>query len=208
MRQPKIVIINFNIGNLRSLWNSITRIGYRKLQLTGNPKEIEKADILILPGVGNFAQCMNNLRARNLEKLLATEVLEKHKPILGICAGMQLLASESEENGLQKGLGFISGSVVSLRINGNLPVPHNGWNNLSFLPKANPDYKYNFEDKHFYFNHSYHLKCNQKYVIASVKYSKKIVAVIQKDNIYGVQFHPEKSQKIGLQFLDFFFKNV
>ena len=126
----KIAIIDYGIGNVHSVTNAISYLGYKNLSITSNQKIISNADVFILPGVGAFDEAMSNLRNRNLEDVLSEQVLVKKKPILGICVGMQMLASFSEENGIHRGLDWIKGSVIKLDSHLNFAVPHVGWNDV------------------------------------------------------------------------------
>lgn len=207
MKQPSIVMIDYGVGNTYSIANAIEALGYRKLRISAAHSDIRGADALILPGVGAFAACAANLRERNLEDSLNEEVLEKKKPILGICVGMQLMASLSEENGVHAGLDWISGRVVKLDPAAGLPVPHVGWSNLAATDSC--DLFANMPAApSFYFDHSYHLVCDDSVVTAFCDYGARIVSVVNRGNIFGVQFHPEKSQNNGLRLFRNFFNMV
>ncbi|MDC0296341.1 imidazole glycerol phosphate synthase subunit HisH [Akkermansiaceae bacterium] len=206
MKNPYITIIDYGIGNTHSVLNALKYLGYSKIKISDNYKDILESDALILPGVGAFEACFKNLKNRGLIPILNDEVLVKKKPILGICVGMQLLATHSEENGLHNGLDWIKGKVKKLETPKNLPVPHVGWNNAN-INFDNPLIKNN-ENKSFYFDHSYHFECDSKYVFADSDYGLRVTAGIQKDNIFGVQFHPEKSQVAGLKLFRGFLKNI
>jgi glutamine amidotransferase len=196
--QPSIVIIDYGVGNIFSVSNAIRALGYRKLKISSVESDILSADALILPGVGAFEVCAKNLRERQLEKVLDEAVFTRGKPILGICVGMQLMASSSEENGLHVGLNWIPGKVVKLSLPLNYSIPHVGWNDLSLQYRTNLFSRMK-DSPNFYFDHSYHYQCDSAYVTAECNYGIAITAAIQKDNIYGVQFHPEKSQNNGLR---------
>ncbi len=198
MTQPSIVIIDYGVGNIFSVSNAIRALGYRKLKISSVESDILSADALILPGVGAFEVCAKNLRERQLEKVLDEAVFTRGKPILGICVGMQLMASSSEENGLHVGLNWIPGKVVKLSLPLNYSIPHVGWNDLSLQYRTNLFSRMK-DSPNFYFDHSYHYQCDSAYVTAECNYGIAITAAIQKDNIYGVQFHPEKSQNNGLR---------
>ena len=161
--------------------------------VSGDPGSLEAARALVLPGVGAFGAAMANLQASGLDVALREQVLVKKKPFLGVCLGMQLLAEDSTELGYHKGLGWIPGNVVRMAPRKGLPVPHVGWNTLesSEFPR----------EAHFYFDHSYHFQCAPEWVLATCEYGGKWVAAVRRDNILGVQFHPEKSQRSGLKLL-------
>lgn len=202
-----VVIIDYGVGNTHSIVNAIKLLDY-KVKISSEPEQIKAADVLVLPGVGAFDTVMHNLRSRNLEAFLNEEVLVKQKPIMGICAGMQMLATYSEENGYHKGLDWIKGGVVKLNLPKNYSVPHVGWNNVHLQQK---DIMFTrLEDKcHFYFDHSYHLvPHNPEHVAATCNYGIDIIAAVQDRHICGVQFHPEKSQTNGLKLFRSFFNSI
>ncbi len=191
-----IAIIDYGIGNLFSIYNGLRRV-YDSSQLVtvDEIEQLREARGIIVPGVGAFDDCVRNFRPF-LEPVIAC--IESGIPVLGICVGMQLLFDESEE-GKEKGLGVIPGNVV--RLPEHVRVPHMGWNDLHIL-KHSELLDGITEDDYFYFVHSYHcVPRDDKRIIASVKYGTHLAAVVQKDNLYGVQFHPEKSSTRGLHFL-------
>ncbi|MBI96850.1 imidazole glycerol phosphate synthase subunit HisH [bacterium] len=200
MKQPNIVIINYGIGNTFSILSAIKALDYRKVIISNSPKDIVEANYLILPGVGAFASCIENLKKSKLPKILDDVVKNKSTPILGICVGMQVMAEYSEENGIHKGLGWIPGKVIKIKSQNKLKVPHVGWNEISFAQdhKLFDNIKNN---SHYYFDHSYHYSCSKEYNLASFKYPTELSAIIKKNNIIGVQFHPEKSSNNGLRLL-------
>ncbi len=205
--KQKIVIVDYGIGNTHSVSNAISYLGYKRLKISDNEQTIKEADVLILPGVGAFDECMRNLKDRHLDLILGEIVLENKKPILGICVGMQMFAEFSEENGIYKGLNWISGRVCKLELPSNFAVPHVGWNNVTVKQK-NPIFDRNKENSNFYFDHSYHFQCNDEFVSAWCDYGIKITAAVQRNNIFGVQFHPEKSQTNGLKLFRCFFNFI
>ncbi len=208
MKQPHIVITDYGVGNTNSVSNAIKYLGYKKLQISDDPAIIEQADVLILPGVGAFEEAIKNLEARNLVSILNEEVINKGKPILGICVGMQLLATESSEKGIHKGLNWIEGKVDKLELSAEYAVPHVGWNNVSFDP-SNPLFGLNDEEANFYFDHSYYFRCDHpENSVAQTKYDIDVTVAVQKDNVFGVQFHPEKSQTSGLKLFRSFFNSI
>ncbi len=202
----KIVIIDYGVGNVHSVYNALHLLGY-KAQVSGNAKEIDNAAALILPGVGAFEIAINNLTKSGLRGILEEQVLEKGKPILGICLGMQLFAETSSENGLHKGLGWIKGNVVKLNLPEGFSVPHVGWNN-TIVEKPTSLFDRLSGEPQFYYDHSYHFQCTQDNLAAYCNYGIKVTSAVVKDNIYGVQFHPEKSQTAGLKLFRGFFNMV
>ncbi len=197
-----IVIVDYGRGNLRSVEKAFEKLGY-KAMVSSHPEEIVSADKLVLPGVGAFGDCMENLKSYGLiESVL--EFIKSGKPFLGICLGLQLLFSESEEYGPVKGLNVIPGRVV--RFPKGLKVPHMGWNTVEVVSN-NPLFDGIDNNSFFYFVHSYYVVPNDRDVISAVTdYGVKFVSAIWKENIFATQFHPEKSQKVGLKFLDNFGK--
>jgi glutamine amidotransferase len=195
-----IVIIDYGMGNLFSVKNALDAINAEVI-ISDNPNDLKKADKIILPGVGAFPDGMKNLKNMGFIEVLEKEVLENEKPFLGICLGMQLLASDSEEHKLTEGLGWIDGHVKRFNVDDkNLRIPHMGWNDVN-IKKENPLFGA-IKDPIFYFVHSYHLIPKDSSVItATCNYGEEFMAAIQKNNIFGVQFHPEKSQKCGLELL-------
>jgi glutamine amidotransferase len=198
-----INIIDYEMGNLRSVEKAFESLGFAA-RVSADPADIQSADKLVLPGVGAFADCVNNLRAGGFVTPLLKHV-ESGKPLLGICVGMQMLFDESEEFGCHQGLGLIPGRVVrfpsGMVENGErLKVPHMGWNNLQ-IRQNSPLFK-GIEDGTFvYFVHSYYCQAgNDADVAASCRYGEvEFCASLWRDNIMATQFHPEKSQHIGLQ---------
>ncbi|HMJ47601.1 MAG TPA: imidazole glycerol phosphate synthase subunit HisH [Ferruginibacter sp.] len=207
MSTQNIVIIDYGVGNTYSVSNAIKYLGYKRLKISDDEKVIADADALILPGVGAFEEATKNLRARNLLGILNEQVLVKNKPILGICVGMQLFATASEENGLHEGLNWIEGRVKKLDIPDSFAVPHVGWNDVTYNA-VDPLFIRNRGNSNFYFDHSYHYECAEEYVAAYCDYGIKVTAAVQKKNIFGVQFHPEKSQTNGLKLFRSFFNSV
>ncbi len=203
----KIAIVDYGMGNISSVANTLSRLDCNVL-ITNDIKEIKIADGLILPGVGAFGKAVENLKSLNLFESLKEIVLKEKKPILGICLGMQLLADFSNERGKHEGLGLIHGEVKKINTDGkNLLLPHVGWNSVDIITKS-PLYNEIENKSSFYFVHSYYYECDEKYVFGKTSYGGPITVSIQKDNIFGVQFHPEKSQTNGMILLDNFISEI
>ena len=210
-----IAIIDYGMGNLRSVQKGFEKVGHEAI-VTKNPKDILNADGVVLPGVGAFRDCMHNLAEGKLIDTIY-KVIEDGKPFLGICLGLQLLFTESEEFGIHKGLDIIKGRVVKFSFNTpnselrtpNFKVPHMGWNNIKIrgqgfkgLKPLTPFFKDIPDNSYFYFVHSYYVIPENNSVIASTTdYGFEFVSSISKDNIFACQFHPEKSQEAGLKLL-------
>lgn len=204
-----MVIIDYGIGNLRSILNKLQRMD-AKVVISSKVEDIEKAEKLILPGVGSFAAGMDNLERYDLVSILTKKVIEDKTPILGICLGMQLLTIRSEE-GNAEGLGWIDAETKQFEFERNnikLKIPHMGWNSIdirrdSILLKDIP------VNSTFYFVHSYHVCCNgANSVVATTNYGYDFTSVIEKENVFGTQFHPEKSHKNGVRLLKNFVECV
>ena len=201
-----IVIVDYGIGNLASVLNMFKKIGAKEVCVSSDLEVISKASKLLLPGVGSFDAGMNNLEKSNLIPLLNKKVIKDKIPLLGICLGMQLLTKKSEE-GVKPGLGWIDAETVKFNLDPvlKLKVPHMGWNYIK-IQKENPliDSK---SKSRFYFVHSYYVKCkDESQSLATSHFGFDFTCMINKDNIYGAQFHPEKSLKFGMQVLDNFAK--
>lgn len=196
-----IAVIDYGIGNLRSVQKAVQRVGF-DCTITRDPAELARADKLILPGVGNFERGIDNLRKYNLTEALAELVFVRKKEILGICLGMQLMTDFSEE-GNCRGLSWISGRTKLFRLE-KLKVPHIGWNSLEVVSEGKFDVELSLEDE-LYFVHSYYVSCdNREDVMFRSNYEIDFVSGFQKENITGVQFHPEKSHETGLKILKWF----
>lgn len=197
----KIVIIDYGMGNHFSVQKKLNRLGYDAV-ITNDIQLIKNAEKIILPGVGHFGKAMENLKRLNLVDILNEEVLQKKKPILGICLGMQLMASSSEE-GDTKGLNWIDAIVAKFNTTDQLKykVPHTGWNQTKQL-KDSKLLNEITDSPEFYFVHSYHFKCNDNMdALCSTNYETDFISAIERDNIFGIQFHPEKSHDIGMQLI-------
>ncbi len=195
-----IAIIDYGVGNVFSLSCSLSAIG-AKAMITGDAEDVRRADKLILPGVGAFGDAVQKLRSTGLEQVILEEAA-RGKPILGICLGMQLLFEKSLEYGTHTGLGLIPGSVVSMEgvIPPDLKIPHIGWNALR-LRKPSPLLRYTKEGDFVYFVHSYYASDCDDYVTADTQYGAWLTAAVQNKNVFGCQFHPEKSGPVGLNIL-------
>lgn len=197
-----ITIIDYGMGNLRSVEKGFQRLKIPS-QITSDIEQIKKAEKLILPGVGSFFAGMRNLKNMGLVELLNLKVIDEKTKILGICLGMQLLTNFSEEGNVC-GLKWINGATQkfdSNNFNKNLKIPHMGWNTIK-IKESNPLLKNCNEKESFYFVHSYHIVCdNENNVLATTEYGYPFISVVNKDNVYGTQFHPEKSHKQGLRIL-------
>ncbi len=202
-----IAIIDYGVGNLFSLTASLDYLG-AETKVTGKKEDIQKADRIILPGVGAFEDAIDKLEATGLVDTIKREA-EKGKPLLGICLGMQLLFDESHEYGLHKGLGLVKGVVASIDDDlktkdiYDLKVPHIGWNALSFSQEE-PLFKYIDQGDYVYYVHSFYGKQCEDSTIAYSMYGIKITGAVRNGNVYGTQFHPEKSGKVGLNILKAF----
>ena len=201
-----IAIVDYGVGNIFSLYSSFKYIGAEVI-LTSDPEEIKKADKIILPGVGAFADAAKKLHESGLAEVVVEEV-KNGKPLLGICLGMQMLFERSFEYGEHKGLGLIKGDIVSMEgvVPANYKIPHIGWNGLHFpadKPK-NELFKYINENDCVYFVHSYFATNCDESVIATTEYGAELTAAVAYKNIYGAQFHPEKSGEVGMKILKAF----
>ena len=198
-----LAIIDYGVGNLFSLQCSLKKIGIEAI-VTKNPDEIKSADRIILPGVGAFGDASRKLRESGLVELI-TEEAKSGKPFLGICLGMQLLFEKGYEYGEHEGLGFLKGNVVALdgKIDPSLQIPHMGWNALDFKQDS-PLFKYINNGDFVYFVHSYYATDCEDSVIATSEYGIPVTAAVGKGNIFGCQFHPEKSGEVGLNILKAF----
>ena len=200
-----IVIIDYNMGNVGSIANMIKYVGGKSI-ISNNHKDIEKADKIILPGVGSFDTGMRNLKEFDLINILSKKVSKDRIPVFGVCLGMQLLSKNSEE-GILEGLGWIEAKTVKFNFKSNLKLntPHMGWNDVEVNKENEGLLKDLPLEPRFYFDHSYHLECNYKPdIMGATNYGYSFPCAIHKDNIYGVQFHPEKSHKYGMKVFENF----
>lgn len=196
-----IAIVDYGVGNLFSLSRSLAYVG-ADVCVTGDREKIKSADKILLPGVGAFGDAIKKLKDAQLDEVLVSEV-KKGKPMLGICLGMQLLFDKSFEYGEHAGLGLIKGEIrpIADKIGKTLKVPHIGWNSLEFTEKKSEIFKYISDGDFVYFVHSYYAANCEESVIAKAEYGAKLTAAVQCGNVYGCQFHPEKSGKTGLAIL-------
>ena len=201
-----VTIVNYGLGNLGSIFNMLKKIGVGSM-ITSVPDEVSRADKIILPGVGHFDRAMERLNNTGLREVLDEKALNEKVPILGICLGMQLLTRASEE-GEAAGLGWVPAVTRRFRLDptSRLKVPHMGWNVV--LPSTPSPVTEHFEGEYrFYFVHSYHVRVDdQRHSILKANHGVEFDAAVQKDNIFGVQFHPEKSHRFGTKLLKNFAK--
>ena len=196
----RVAIVDYGLGNLRSVAGAVERLGHEPV-VTSEPSELERAEKLILPGVGAFGDGMRNLRERGLVGPLNDLVLGKLRPILGLCLGAQLLGRESEEFGEHEGLGWLDVTARRIPAGNGLRVPHVGWNELRQV-RESPLFAGIEDGALFYYVHSFHLVADDSELIkGETDYGGPLTAVVGRDNIFGTQFHPEKSQRDGLQLL-------
>ena len=202
MKNAKVCVLDYGSGNVASVYNLINRLGY-DIKVSNKAEDIKKSSHLILPGVGAFGSSVEKIKNNISIELLSDEVKVKKKPFLGICVGMQVLAEKGLEFGSHEGLGWIEGTVE--KINAKV-LPHVGWNNIE-MKKNSPIFSNIKNASDFYFVNSYALKVkDNNIIIAETTYENTFCSAVQKENIFGVQFHPEKSQKVGQDIIDNFLK--
>ena len=196
-----IAIVDYGVGNLFSLKCSFEKIG-AEIQVTRDPAVLQHAQKLILPGVGAFEDAAAKLRNSGLDKVVKDEV-KKGKPLMGICLGMQMLFEKSFEYGEHEGLGLLQGRVIGMSgtIPASLSIPHIGWNALHFTKPNCPLFRHIKDDDCVYFVHSYYAVDGEASLAATTEYGIELTAAVSKDNVFGCQFHPEKSGEIGLNIL-------
>ena len=197
-----IAILDYGIGNLKSVETAITTLGL-PCTITSNPEVLQNSNAIVLPGVGSYAKAVHTLKNSSLFPVLEGEVVMNKKPFLGICLGMQILSDDGLEDEKTQGLGWIPGKVISMKsLDNNIKIPHIGFNSIQSKDKK-------FEkinNKDFYFTHSYHFLTDDRFVIGTTNYgTSSFNSFVRSENIWGVQFHPEKSQINGLIFLQTFF---
>ena len=201
-----IGIVDYNMGNLASVINAFEIVG-ADIAVESDPAKLKNYDKLILPGVGAFGDAMEHLKSNGMDKAVK-EYAKSGKPLLGICLGMQLLFESSEEFGNHQGLGLIEGKVVAFdesKFDHKLKVPHMGWNEL-FKQNDTPLFNGLNDDFYLYFVHSFHAVCDDQYAIGKTYYGYEFVSAVNKNNIYGIQPHPEKSHENGLKIIENFVK--
>jgi glutamine amidotransferase len=192
-----IAIIDYGMGNLRSVEKGFLKVGVNAA-VVRDPKAVDDASAVVLPGVGAFRDCMRNLEQASLLEPVV-RAIQKGKPYLGICLGLQILFTESEEFGIYKGLDILKGKVVRFQV--NLKVPHMGWNNVKIL-RTPPIFDGINDDSFFYFVHSFYVApADNDIVAATTEYGVTFTSMVWKENIFATQFHPEKSQDAGLRIL-------
>lgn len=197
-----VAVIDYGMGNVGSIINMLKKVGVTDAVYTKEAKEIERADLIILPGVGSFDIGMKNLEKYDLIGVLNQCVLEQKKPILGICLGMQLLGNSSEEGKLP-GLGYIDFSCVRIdNMNHTLRVPHMGWYYVNICKPESRLLAGLPEESRFYFVHSYYAVCkDEKDIMMTSSYGRELTVAVERDNVYGTQFHPEKSHAYGMRII-------
>ncbi len=203
-----VTIIDYGVGNLNSIKNMLKKIGVDSV-ISSQPADIENAEKLILPGIGSFEYGMKKIRGAGFFNSLQQKVLENKTPVLGVCLGAQLLLNGSEEGLPVEGLGWIDGKAIRFdqeRMGENYKIPHMGWNELA-VKKESRLFKDMYPDQRYYFVHSYHMVCSQPAdILAESNFSHNFVAAVEKGNVLGVQFHPEKSHKFGMKLYENFIK--
>ena len=206
----KVTIVDYQSGNISSVINSFTEVAKDKvnLEVTSDIKKIKSCDKIVLPGQGSFKTCVDSLKGINgLVDTLKESVIINKKPLLGICVGLQMFADVGYEEAETRGLGWISGKVSKIdNKKGKIKLPHIGWNEIE-IQKESKIFKDIKNKSHMYFVHSYEFIPEDKSVIsATTNYSSKIVCSVERENLFGTQFHPEKSDKTGLKIIDNFIK--
>jgi len=199
-----ITIIDYDTGNVGSIKNMIEYLGFNDVEISSDENRILNSTHLILPGIGSFDEGMKNLEKKGLDKIIREYAIKLKKPLLGICLGMQLLGLSSEE-GTKPGLGLIPFHSIKFRLNNGLKVPHMGWNTIFIKQPESPLLKEMNNDYRFYFVHSYHaVTDDSSHVLLTSDYGYEFVVGICEGNVYGVQFHPEKSHKFGMKLMQNF----
>lgn len=204
----KIVIIDYGMGNIGSIINMLKYIGIKAIA-SSNPHEIVIADKLILPGIGHFDRAMENISKLGILNCIKEAAIKKRTPFLGICLGMQIMCLSSEE-GLLPGLGLVDAKVVKFNFpnDDTLKVPHMGWNDLNIIKETALINKHDASVQRFYFVHSYYVKCNiEEDVLAKSTYGIQFDSAFEHNNLIGVQFHPEKSHRFGIELFNHFIIN-
>jgi glutamine amidotransferase len=198
VKKGAFVVIDYGMGNLRSVRNALSFLGC-DVEISSDPDVVESAEALVLPGVGAFGEAMQNLNDRGLVSAIRS-ASARRTPLLGICLGMQLIAEESEERGLHKGLGLIPGRVRRIPAPAEFRLPHVGWNQIEIV-RQEPFLRGVDNGESFYFVHTFALETDDRYAAARCNYGVDFIAAVQHDNIFATQFHPERSQTKGLRLL-------
>lgn len=199
----KITIIDYDMGNVGSIYNMLDYLGYTDVEISSSKERILESTHLILPGVGSFDEGMRNLKSRDLIEVMNIYCKTLNRPLLGICLGMQLLGVSSEEGSL-KGLGLIDFINIKFRLSIDFKVPHMGWNSVRVENSKNPLMKGIDDSFRFYFVHNYHAVCDNSLVLLTSNYGYDFPVGINSKKIFGVQFHPEKSHQYGMKLLENF----
>jgi glutamine amidotransferase len=201
---PYVAIVDYGMGNIMSVSNALEflKVNFRVSQ---SEQDLELAQALLFPGVGAFGEAITNIQNRGLDKILKKLVIDRRRPVLGICLGMQLMFDSSDENGDYQGLGFIKGNVKAISIRSDLPVPHVGWNEVCWSSSSRLTHNIP-TGAHFYFDHSYEVLTSNDCITATTEYGVDITATVEVNNIFATQFHPEKSQVNGLRVINNFLK--
>ena len=202
-----VAVIDYGLGNLRSVSKALEAVG-AKVKVTNRTEDITCASAILLPGVGAFKRAMDNLVRLNILPSI-NRMIKEGKPFLGICLGLQVLFTESEEHGRCKGLDVIKGRVK--RFSADVKIPHMGWNQIKIKNQKSriKIFKDIPDESYFYFVHSYYVEPQEEaVVVATTEYGQEFVSAVNKENVWGVQFHPEKSERLGLKILENFYHNV
>lgn len=203
MRASKVTVVDYRTSNLLSITKALQNVG-AVVELTQDAGRIAEADRLVLPGVGAFGAAMRNIDSMGIHEALVT-FGKSGRPLMGICLGMQLLFGVSHEQGTFNGLGLVPGEVVEFPEDLSLKVPHMGWNQVEF--RSGSKLFGGLRDREYaYFVHSYYVSTDEKYVAGTTEYGKKFPSVVEENNVFGIQFHPEKSQAFGLKILENFLR--
>jgi len=201
-----IAVVDYGMGNLRSVSKALEHVG-AKVKVSDRAQDLKEASGIVLPGVGAFKDAVRNLKSKGLWEAIVKEV-ERGKPLLGICLGLQLLFEKSYEFGENEGFGFIKGEVVKFELPKEYKIPHMGWNQV-YRRKESSLLKGIKEGDFFYFVHSYHVKPKEREtILTETDYGIYFTSSVEKENVFGVQFHPEKSQRVGLKLLENFLRIV
>lgn len=201
-------MVDLKISNLQSVREAFRRVG-AQIEMVSQPEDIERASAVILPGIGAFGDGMESLRAQGLIPALRHHAFETKKPTFGICLGMQLLADQGEEYGLHQGLGLLHARAVRLREKPGLRIPNMGWCDVAIANSNSVLFARNSNGQPFYFAHSYYVDCADPHdMVATLDYGGPLTAAIEHENLFGIQFHPEKSQEAGLDLLESFTRHV